>query len=128
MRIETQAIRAGYEPEPTSKAVAVPIYQKTAYAFDSTQHGADLFDLKVEGNIYSRIMNPTNGVLEQRIAAMEGGIGALALASGQAATTYSTSLSQKRVTTSSAPRRSTAARWWTRGSSIGSPTRRGFGA
>ena len=89
MKIETLAIHAGYQPDPTTKAVAVPIYQTTAYAFDSTQHGADLFDLKVEGNIYTRIMNPTNAVLEQRIAAMEGGIGALALASGQAATTYS---------------------------------------
>ena len=82
-------MHAGYQPDPTTKAVAVPIYQTTAYAFDDTQHGADLFDLKVEGNIYTRIMNPTQGVLEQRIAAMEGGVGALALASGQAATTYS---------------------------------------
>ena len=89
MRIETQAVHAGYEPEPTTKAVAVPIYQTTAYAFDSTQHGADLFDLKVEGNIYSRIMNPTNAVLEQRVAAMEGGLAGLALSSGQSATTYS---------------------------------------
>ncbi len=88
MKIETKAIHAGYEPDPTTKAVAVPIYQTTAYAFDSTQHGADLFDLKVEGNIYTRIMNPTNAVLEQRVAEMEGGIGALALSSGQAATTY----------------------------------------
>ena len=89
MRLETMAVHAGYEPEPTTKAVAVPIYQTTAYAFDNTQHGADLFDLKVEGNIYTRIMNPTHGVLEQRLAAMEGGVGALALSSGQAATTYS---------------------------------------
>jgi O-acetylhomoserine (thiol)-lyase len=89
MKIETQAIHAGYEPDPTTKAVAVPIYQTTSYAFDSTQHGADLFDLKVEGNIYTRIMNPTNAVLEQRVATMEGGIGGLALSSGQAATTYS---------------------------------------
>ena len=89
MKPETLAVHAGYEPDPTTNAVAVPIYQTTAYAFDNTQHGADLFDLKVEGNIYTRIMNPTNGVLEARIAAMEGGIGALALASGQAATTYS---------------------------------------
>ena len=88
MKIETKAIHAGYSPDPTTKAVAVPIYQTTSYAFDDTQHGADLFDLKVEGNIYTRIMNPTTAVLEQRIAAMEGGIGALALASGQAATTY----------------------------------------
>lgn len=88
MRIETKAIHAGYSPEPTTKAVAVPIYQTTSYAFDSTQHGADLFDLKVEGNIYSRIMNPTNAVLEQRVADMEGGIAGLALASGMAAITY----------------------------------------
>ena len=88
MRIETLAVHAGYEPDPTTKAVAVPIYQTTAYAFDDTQHGADLFDLKVEGNIYTRIMNPTQAVLEQRLAAMEGGVGALALSSGQAASTY----------------------------------------
>jgi O-acetylhomoserine (thiol)-lyase len=89
MKIETLAVHAGYEPDPTTKAVAVPIYQTTAYAFDDTQHGADLFDLKVEGNIYSRIMNPTTAVLEQRVTEMEGGLAALALASGQAATTYS---------------------------------------
>lgn len=85
MKIETLAIHSGYSPDPTTKAVAVPIYQTTSYAFDDTQHGADLFDLKVEGNIYTRIMNPTSAVLEQRVAAMEGGIGALALASGMAA-------------------------------------------
>jgi O-acetylhomoserine (thiol)-lyase len=89
MKIETIAIHGGYKPEPTTKAVAVPIYQTTSYAFDDTQHGADLFDLKVAGNIYTRIMNPTSAVLEQRVAEMEGGIGALALASGQAAVTYS---------------------------------------
>ena len=88
MRLETMAVHAGYQPDPTTNAVAVPIYQTTAYAFDNTQHGADLFDLKVMGNIYTRIMNPTTDVLEQRIAMMEGGIGGLALASGQAATTY----------------------------------------
>ena len=87
MKLETLAIHGGYSPEPTTKAVAVPIYQTTSYAFDDTQHGADLFDLKVEGNIYTRIMNPTNAVLEQRVAAMEGGVGALALASGMSATT-----------------------------------------
>ncbi|RTL33591.1 MAG: aminotransferase class I/II-fold pyridoxal phosphate-dependent enzyme [Burkholderiales bacterium] len=87
-KFETLSVHAGYSPDPTTKAVAVPIYQTVAYAFDSAQHGADLFDLKVPGNIYSRIMNPTNDVLEQRIAALEGGIGALALASGQAAVTY----------------------------------------
>ncbi|MDJ0813915.1 MAG: aminotransferase class I/II-fold pyridoxal phosphate-dependent enzyme [Woeseiaceae bacterium] len=89
MKIETLAVHAGYEPDPTTNAVAVPIYQTTAYAFDDTQHGADLFDLKVEGNIYSRIMNPTTAVLEQRVTEMEGGLAALALSSGQAATTYS---------------------------------------
>ncbi|MGV8923561.1 MAG: O-acetylhomoserine aminocarboxypropyltransferase/cysteine synthase family protein [Thermomonas sp.] len=85
---ETIAVHGGYKPDPTTRAVAVPIYQTVAYAFDSTQHGADLFDLKVQGNIYTRIMNPTTDVLEQRVAALEGGIGALAVASGQAAVTY----------------------------------------
>jgi O-acetylhomoserine (thiol)-lyase len=89
VKIETLALHAGYSPEPTTKAVAVPIYQTTSYAFDNTQHGADLFDLKVPGNIYTRIMNPTQDVLEKRVAAMEGGIAGLALASGQAAVTYS---------------------------------------
>ena len=89
MKIETIAVHGGYTPEPTTKAVAVPIYQTTAYAFDNTQHGADLFDLKVAGNIYTRIMNPTQDVLEKRVAEMEGGIAGLALASGQAAVTYS---------------------------------------
>ena len=87
-RLETIAVHGGYRPDPTTRSVAVPIYQTVAYAFDNTQHGADLFDLKVQGNIYTRIMNPTTDVLEQRIAALEGGIGALALASGQAAVTY----------------------------------------
>ncbi len=88
MKLETIAIHGGYSPDPTTKAVAVPIYQTTSYAFDSTQHGADLFDLKVPGNIYTRIMNPTSAVLEQRVAEMEGGIGALAVASGMAAIEY----------------------------------------
>lgn len=88
MKLETKAIHSGYSPDPTTRAVAVPIYQTTSYAFDDTQHGADLFDLKVEGNIYSRIMNPTNGALEQRVAEMEGGIAGLAVASGMAAITY----------------------------------------
>ena len=88
MKLETLAVHGGFKADPTTKAVAVPIYQTTSYAFDDTQHGADLFDLKVQGNIYTRIMNPTQDVLEQRIAAMEGGIAALALASGQAAITY----------------------------------------
>lgn len=88
MKIETLVVHAGYSPDPTTKSAAVPIYQTVAYAFDNAQHGADLFDLKVPGNIYTRIMNPTQDVLEQRIAALEGGIGALAVASGMAAITY----------------------------------------
>jgi O-acetylhomoserine (thiol)-lyase len=88
MKLETLAVHAGYSPDPTTKAVAVPIYQTTSYAFDNTQHGADLFDLKVQGNIYTRIMNPTQDVLEKRVAALEGGIAGLALASGMAAITY----------------------------------------
>ncbi len=88
MKQETISIHGGYSPESTTKAVAVPIYQTTSYAFDNTQHGADLFDLKVQGNIYTRIMNPTTAVLEERVAQLEGGIGALALASGMAAITY----------------------------------------
>ena len=87
-KFETQSVHAGYTPDPTTKAVAVPIYQTVAYAFDSAQHGADLFDLKVAGNIYSRIMNPTCDVLEKRVAALEGGIAGLAVASGQAAIMY----------------------------------------
>ena len=87
-KFETLSVHAGYSPDPTTKAVAVPIYQTVAYAFDSAQHGADLFDLKVPGNIYTRIMNPTTSVLEARVAALEGGIGALAVASGQSAITY----------------------------------------
>jgi len=87
MRLETIAIHGGFEPDPTTKSVATPIYQTTSYAFDDTQHAADLFDLKVKGNIYTRMMNPTTDVLEQRVAMMEGGIGALALASGMAAIT-----------------------------------------
>ncbi|HCK82470.1 MAG TPA: bifunctional O-acetylhomoserine aminocarboxypropyltransferase/cysteine synthase [Candidatus Competibacter sp.] len=105
MKIETIAIHGGYTPEPTTKAVAVPIYQTTSYAFDDTQHGADLFDLKVPGNIYTRIMNPTTAVLEQRVAALEGGVGALGVASGMAAITYAimtiTEAGDNIVTTSS---------------------------
>jgi len=88
MRLETLAVHAGYSPDSTTGAVAVPIYQTAAYAFEDTQHAADLFDLKVQGNIYTRIMNPTQDVLERRVAALEGGIAGLALASGQAATNY----------------------------------------
>lgn len=87
-KAETLAIHAGYSPDPTTKAVAVPVYQTTSYAFDDTQHGADLFDLKVPGNIYTRIMNPTTDVLEQRVAALEGGIAGLAVSSGMSAITY----------------------------------------
>jgi len=86
-KFETLSVHAGYSPDPTTRAVVPPIYQTVAYAFDSAQHGADLFDLKVEGNIYTRIMNPTQSVLEQRVAALEGGIAALAVASGMAAIT-----------------------------------------
>ncbi len=88
MKLESIALHHGYESEATTKAAAVPIYQTTSYTFDDTQHGADLFDLAVPGNIYTRIMNPTTAVLEQRLAAMEGGIGGLAVASGMAAITY----------------------------------------
>lgn len=89
MKLETLAVHAGYSPDPTTKAAAVPIYQTVAYAFDNAQHGADLFDLKVAGNIYTRIMNPTQSVLEARVAALEGGLASLAVASGMAAITYS---------------------------------------
>ena len=88
MKLETIAVHGGYSPDPTTKAVAVPIYQTSSYAFDDTAHGADLFDLKVAGNIYTRIMNPTTDVLEKRVAELEGGIASLALASGMAAITY----------------------------------------
>ena len=88
MKMETLAVHAGYSPDPSTKAVVPPIYQTVAYAFDDTQHGADLFDLKVPGNIYTRIMNPTQDILEKRVAEMEGGVAALALASGQSAITY----------------------------------------
>jgi len=89
MKLETLALHAGYEGDPTTHAATTPIYQTTSYTFDDTQHGADLFDLKVVGNIYTRIMNPTHAVLEQRLAEMEGGVGALCVASGMAAITYS---------------------------------------
>jgi len=88
MKLESIALHHGYESEKTTKSATTPIYQTTSFTFDDTKHGADLFDLKVEGNIYSRIMNPTNAVLEQRVAEMEGGIAALSLASGMAAITY----------------------------------------
>ena len=87
MKKETIAIHEGYSPEPTTHAAVPPIYQTTSYTFDDTQHAADLFDLKREGNIYTRIMNPTTDVLEKRIAKLEGGIGGLAFSSGMAAIT-----------------------------------------
>ena len=89
MRDETIAVHAGYETDPTTHAVAVPIYQTVAYEFDNAQHGADLFNLAVPGNIYTRIMNPTQAVLEQRVAELERGVGALALSAGSAAVNYS---------------------------------------
>ena len=89
MRDETIAIHVGYESEPTTHAVAVPIYQTVAYEFDDARHGADLFDLAVPGNIYTRIMNPTQAVLEERVAQLERGVAALALSSGSAAVNYS---------------------------------------
>ncbi len=88
MKKETLSIHAGYQTDPTTNSVAVPIYQTVAYEFDNAQHGADLFNLAVPGNIYSRIMNPTCDVLEQRVAALEGGLAALAVSSGMAAINY----------------------------------------
>jgi O-acetylhomoserine (thiol)-lyase len=89
MKPETIALHAGYEGDRSNtRAATTPIYQTTSFTFDDTQHGADLFDLKVPGNIYSRIMNPTNGVLEERLAQLEGGVGALSVASGMAAIRY----------------------------------------
>lgn len=87
MKQETLAIHAGFSGDPETHSVAVPLYQTTSYYFDDTQHGADLFDLKVPGNIYTRLTNPTNAVLEDRVAQLEGGVGALAFASGMAAIT-----------------------------------------
>jgi O-acetylhomoserine (thiol)-lyase len=89
MKKETISIHGGYTTEPTTKSVTVPIYQTVAYEFDNAQHGADLFNLAVPGNIYSRIMNPTVDVLEQRIAALEGGIAGLCVSAGSAAINYS---------------------------------------
>jgi O-acetylhomoserine (thiol)-lyase len=89
MRLETISVHGGQVPDPTTNSRAVPIYQTTSYVFDDTQHAADLFSLKESGNIYTRIMNPTTDVLEKRVAELEGGVGALATSSGQAAITYS---------------------------------------
>jgi O-acetylhomoserine (thiol)-lyase len=88
MKIETMAIHAGYDGDPTTKAVAVPIYQTVAFEFDSAEHGAALFNLEVQGNIYTRIGNPTNAVLEKRVAALEGGVEALSVSSGMSAIHY----------------------------------------
>ena len=87
-KFETKQLHAGQQVDPTTKARAVPIYQTTSYVFDDTQEGEDLFALRKPGNIYTRLMNPTNDVFEQRIAALEGGVAALATASGSAAITY----------------------------------------
>ena len=88
MKKETLCVHEGYQTDPVTKSCAVPIYQTVAYEFDNAQHGADLFDLAVPGNIYSRIMNPTWDVLEKRVAALEGGIAALAVSAGSAAVNY----------------------------------------
>src|SRR5690349_13565623 len=88
LHAESIAIHAGYEPDPHTKSVAVPIYQTVAYAFDSADHGAALFNLEIDGYRYSRIANPTNDVLEKRVAALEGGIEALSVSTGQAALSY----------------------------------------
>src|SRR5690606_8968549 len=88
MKDETIAIHAGYTPDESTRAVAVPIHQTISFEFDSAQHGADLFNLEVPGNIYTRIMNPTNDVLEQRVAALEGGIAGLVVSAGSAAIHY----------------------------------------
>src|SRR5882672_1295896 len=85
---ETIAIHGGYDVDPTTKAVAVPIYQTVAYAFDSADHGAALFNLEADGFRYSRISNPTSAVLERRVAALEGGLDAMCVATGQAAVNY----------------------------------------
>jgi len=88
LKFDTLQVHAGQAPDPTTGSRAVPIYQTTSYVFKDTEHAANLFALKEFGNIYTRIMNPTNDVFEQRVAALEGGVGALAVASGSAAITY----------------------------------------
>ena len=88
MKRETIAIHGGFDSDPTTKAVAVPIYQTAAYSFDSAEHGAALFNLEAEGYRYTRISNPTTAVLEERVAQLEGGVGALSVASGQTALYY----------------------------------------
>jgi O-acetylhomoserine (thiol)-lyase len=88
MKSDTIAVHGGYETEPTTRAVAVPIYQTVAYEFESADHGAALFNLEIEGHRYSRISNPTTAVLERRIAELEGGVEALCVSTGQAALNY----------------------------------------
>src|SRR4029078_9068184 len=88
MKSDTVAVHGGYETEPTTRAVAVPIYQTVPYEFESADHGAALFNLEAEGHRYSRISNPTTAVLERRVAALEGGVEALCVSSGQAALNY----------------------------------------
>src|ERR1700739_804781 len=88
MKTETIALHGGFDADPTTKAVAVPIYQTVAYSFDSAEHGAALFNLEAEGYRYTRIGNPTTAVLEERVAMLEGGVAALCLSSGQAAVSY----------------------------------------
>ena len=88
LKFDTLQVHAGQKPDPTTGSRAVPIYQTTSYVFNSPEHAANLFALKEPGNIYTRIMNPTTDVFEQRMAALEGGVGALAVASGSAAITY----------------------------------------
>ena len=88
MKDATLALHHGFQNDPTTKSVAVPIYQTVAYEFDNAQHGADLFNLAVPGNIYTRIMNPTNDILEKRLAALEGGIAGLVVSAGSAAIHY----------------------------------------
>ncbi len=122
MKLETIAIHAGYEGDPTTKAVAVPIYQTVAFEFDSAEHGAALFNLEVKGNIYTRIGNPTNTVLEQRVAAMEGGVDGLSVSSGMAAIEYSL-INIAELTLSPSTPRSRAATRFSRTVFVGLPIR-----
>ena len=109
LRLGTLALHAGQVPDPTTGARAVPIYQTTSYVFHDEEHAANLFALKEFGNIYTRLMNPTTDVLEKRIAALEGGVGALAVASGSAAITLATLISPGPARTSFPRKRCTAA-------------------
>ncbi len=107
---DTLAIHGGHAGDPTTKSRAVPIYQTTSYLFDSTEHAGKLFALEEFGNIYTRIMNPTTDVFEQRVAALEGGVGALARRAGRPRSSTRCSISRAPAITSSAPHRFTAAR------------------